>query len=977
MKMEAQLLCLESLLVFWRNQTWLLQRIYQDRVSKEKIGEGFFLNGLYYISTSSSFSKCFLTESKSAIQQQLWHKRLAHPSFNVLSMLFPSFCKVSHKCETCHMSKFTRLPFQISQSRATQPFEIIHSDVWGPASLESFDGYRFYVTFIDDFTRTTFVYLLKFKSEVFKCFQDFHNLVTNHFSSKICILRSDNGTEYTSKIMTDYLSAQGIIHQTSCVGTPQQNGIAERKNRDLLEKARALMLQTNVPKKFWSQGIQTAAYIINRLPSSVLNFKSPFEVLKGRKVDITHLRVFGCTCFVHVQSNHRDKFDPRAVKCVFLGYSSTQKGYKCYNSQTRKLFVSRDVHFDESNSFFQLSDNEPQGEHICDLFPTPIPVEAAIGTPSSPQLVQQFSNTEEVPTESNTQDDQQAVVPNTSQPRRNPPRMRHPPPRLQDYETYTTRYPLAQVAHSINTSSSHSAFLIKISKETEPRNFEEANQSPVWKKAMHDELKALDDNRTWSIVKLPKGQKIVGAKWIYKIKFNSDGSIERHKARLVARGFTQTFGVDYKETFAPVAKMNSVRVLLSVAINCGWSLYQMDVKNAFLHGDLEEDVYMRLPPGHPREGEAGMVCKLHKALYGLKQSPRAWYSKLSSVLLASSFKRSHADSSLFVRHGKAGTLVVLVYVDDLIITGDNVDEIKSLKLALHNTFAIKDLGPLKYFLGIEMDHSSNGMFLNQRKYVVDLLDEAGMKESKPARTPLSSRLKIDVEGEPLSDICVYQRLVGKLIYLTITRPDITYAVSLVSQFMHSPTTHHLQIVKRILRYLKGTVDRGIIMKNNGHFNLVGYSDSDWAGNSIDRKSTTGYCTFIGGNLVTWKSKKQTVVARSSAEAEYRAMASIACELIWLKTLLGDLGIICPTPITLHCDNQAAMHIAANPVFHERTKHIEVDCHFVRDQVQSKLIETVYTRSCDQLADIFTKILASAQFERLLSKLGSRDFPDPA
>ncbi|PRQ34018.1 putative RNA-directed DNA polymerase [Rosa chinensis] len=458
----------------------------------------------------------------------------------------------------------------------------------------------------------------------------------------------------------------------------------------------------------------------------------------------------------------------------------------------------------------------------------------------SQQPVQQIVDTEEVQADSNTQDHQPEVVPNMPQPRRNPPRGRHLPARLQEYETYTPRYPLAQVAHSTNSSSPHRAFLIKISKEGEPRNFEEANQSLVWKEAMHDELKALDDNRTWSIVKLPKRQKIVGARWIYKIKFNSDDSIERHKARLVARGFTQTFGVDYKETFAPVAKMNTVRVLLSVAVNCGWSLYQMDVKNAFLHGDLEEDVYMRLPPGHSRESESGMVCKLHKALYGLKQSPRAWYSKLSSVLLASSFKRSHADS-MFIRNGKASKLVVLV----------------------------------------------------------------------------------------------------------------------------------------ILRYLKGTVDRGIVMKNNGHFNLVGYSDSDWAGNAIDRKSTTGYCTFIGGNLVTWKSKKQTVVAHSSAEAEYRAMASITCELIWLKTLLGDLGIVCTMPISLHCDNQAAMHIAANPVFHERTKHIEVNCHFVRDQVQSKLIKTVYTRSCDQLAVIFTKILTFAQFERLLSKLGSRNCLDPA
>ncbi|KAB2607912.1 hypothetical protein D8674_011080 [Pyrus ussuriensis x Pyrus communis] len=405
----------------------------------------------------------------------------------------------------------------------------------------------------------------------------------------------------------------------------------------------------------------------------------------------------------------------------------------------------------------------------------------------------------------------------------------------------------------------------------------------------------------------------------------------RHKARLVARGFTQTFEVDYKETFAPVAKMNSVRVLLSVAVNKGWSMYQMDVKNTFLHGDLEEEVYMRLPPGHPQSQEPNLVCKLHKSIYGLKQSPRAWYAKLSTVLHSIGFKRSNADSSLFVRTRAASKLVVLIYVDDLIITGDNAAEITTLKQSLQQQFAVKDLGVLKYFLGIEMASSYKGLFLGQRKYVIDLLKDANMSDAKPALTPLDSKLKLDLGGTPLSDISLYQRLVGKLIYLTITRPDISHSVSIASQFMHSPTIEHLNLVKRILRYLKGSVGRGILMAKNDNTQIMGYCDADWAGNAIDNKSTTGYCTFVGGNLVTWKSKKQTVIARSSAEAEYRAMASTACELIWLKGLLCDLGVFTAQPMTLFCDNQVAMHIASNPVFHERTKHIEVDCHYVREQ----------------------------------------------
>ncbi|CAN6583524.1 unnamed protein product [Malus baccata var. baccata] len=432
---------------------------------------------------------------------------------------------------------------------------------------------------------------------------------------------------------------------------------------------------------------------------------------------------------------------------------------------------------------------------------------------------------------------------------------------------------------------------------------------PEWQDAMTKELQALNDNQTWSVVDLPNGKKVMGSKWIYKTKFNSNGSIERHKARLVAQDFTQTYVIDYKETFAPVAKMNTVRVLLSVAVSNAWPLFQMDVKNAFLYGDLEKEVYMKLPPGHPRENEPNKVCRLHKAIYG-----------------------------------------------------DNISEIKTLKQSLHQKFTIKDLGPLKYFLGIEVATSSKGLFLNQRKYVLDLLDEANTMECKPARTPLASKLQWHEKGEPLSDPSVYQRMVGKLIYLTITRPDISYSVSLASQFMHSLTLVHWEIVKRILRYLKGSVGRGIIMKNNGSNHILAYTDADWAGNALDQKSTAGFCTFVGGNLVTWKTKKQIVIARFSAEAEYRAMAATTCELIWLKGLLSELGFTSMTHMSLYCDNQAAMHIASNPVFHERTKHIEVDCHYIRAQVQSKVIDTEFKRSHDQLVDLFTKALDSTQFQ---------------
>nr|CAD1826176.1 unnamed protein product [Ananas comosus var. bracteatus] len=500
--------------------------------------------------------------------------------------------------------------------------------------------------------------------------------------------------------------------------------------------------------------------------------------------------------------------------------------------------------------------------------------------------------------------------------KRNAPKVTYPIENYISYHTYSNKF---------------KSFVASIDGNNEPTSYAEAITQPEWRKAMKEELNALEKNHTWDLALLPKGKKPVGCRWVYKIKYHPDGRIERYKARLVAKGFTQIYGVDYKETFAPVAKMSSVRVLLSVAINLDWPLYQLDVKNAFLYGELQEEVYMSIPPGHPREGERDLVCRLRKSIYGLKQSPRAWFEKLSSTITSIGFVRNSADYSMFVKKEGTSTTIILVYVDDIILTGDNQKVIEDVKKWLKIMFDIKDLGELRYFLGIEVARSKKGIFLSQRKYTLDLLKETGKLASKPLGTPVDIHPDLK-KGELIDNVGLYQRLVGRLIYLTITRPDISYAVSLVSKFMHSPQTSHMNSVNRILRYLKSDPGKGILMRKNGNLNIVGYSDADWAGCPIDRHSTTGYCTLLGGNLVTWKSKKQNVVSRSSAEAEYRAMASTACELVWLKALLKDMGFNHDGPIQMKCDNQAAIHISTNPVFHERTKHIEVDCHFVREKV---------------------------------------------
>ncbi|RVW42670.1 Retrovirus-related Pol polyprotein from transposon TNT 1-94 [Vitis vinifera] len=733
--------------------------------------------------------------------------------------------------------------------------------------------------------------------------------------SKFAGFLADSNPENSQGIFTAFTTALEIsnFHDLWVV-----DSVADGKDVPVQGKGKTKL----VSKTIESEVLYVPSFPVQLLSvqqlTSTLNCDVLFTSDKQKKPDLSHLKVFGCTCFVHLSATQRrDKLDPKAVKCVFLGYSQTQKGYRCYDTTAKRLFVSRDVQFVETSPIFE---NSNQGEILSDFVSLP-EVAANIEQQSIAPTIQHPT---EASVESTINQVVQESAPNidiseqTTLPRRNPPQERHPPAKFRDYIAAAVRYPPEKFLSYQNLSTSHLAYLTAISSVHEPKNFHEANSQPMWRKSMDDELKALEETNTWNIVHLPPGKHVVGCRWVYRFKFNPDGSIERPKSRVVAQGFTQHFGVDYKETFAPVAKMSTVKVLLSVAANHGWSLSQMDVKNAFLHGELEEEVYMKIPPGHPLCGDPSRVCKLNKSIYGLKQSPRAWHAKLSSTLEDLGFTRSSADSSLYVQTGQTEKLMVLIYVDDLIITGSNADSIAALKKKLQGKFPVKDLGPLKYFLGIEVATSRKGLFLNQRKYTIDLLRDSNMLNSKPANTPFDSKLQLDKLGDPLDSPNYYQKLVGKLIYLTITRPNISFA-----------TIHY------------------------------------------------GYCMFVGGNLVSWKSKKQPVVARSSAEAEYRAMAAASCEMVWLKNLLTDLGFSPTSPMKLFCDNQAAMHIAANPVFHERTKHIEVDCHFIRQQVQSKVIQTHYIRSSDQLADAFTKVLSSTVFHRLMFKLGSIDPLAPA
>uniref|UniRef100_A0A2N9FI02 Integrase catalytic domain-containing protein n=1 Tax=Fagus sylvatica TaxID=28930 RepID=A0A2N9FI02_FAGSY len=845
----------------------------------------------------------------------------------------------------------------------------------------------------------------------------FFTMVETQFNTKIKTIRSDNGLEF---IMSDFFSSKGVIHQTSCVKTPQQNSVVERKHQHLLNVARAIRFQSNLPLSFWGECILHAAYLINRLPTPILHQKTPYEVLMHKVPTYTHLKVFGCLAYASNLSSHKTKFDAKAFPCVFLGYPFGTKGYKLLDLSTNQCFVSRDVVFHESifpfhnstslinphssldsvsaSSCHPFSSVSPPNIPSCSTLPcdsTSTPREPH-SLPSPEPHISPSALPVTPTSDSSVSSSDSSVSASDSPvtlhlPIRQSSRIVKPPSYLQDYHcslasslpssdlaSANTIYPIQHTLSYSKLSAPHKAFTLAISTPIEPQFYHEAVKSPHWVDAMSKELEALEANHTWVLTSLPPGKQPIGCKWVYKLKFKSDGTIERYKARLVAKGYNQREGIDYSETFSPVAKLVTVRSFIALAAAQGWPITQLDVNNAFLHGDLDEEVFMSLPPGFGNKGgHPNQVCRLTKSLYGLKQASRQWFSKFSSTLLAHGFIQSKCDYSLFTKTVGDAFLALLVYVDDILIASNDAVSVTNLTAFLDHHFKLKDLGPAKYFLGLELARTAKGISLCQRKYTLDILQDTGFLGSKPVKFPMEQHLKLSKdEGPALPDPTVYRRLIGKLLYLTLTRPDISYSVSRLSQFMDQPRAPHLHAAHRVLQYLKGSPGQGLFFSSHTSLQLKAFCDSDWAGCSDTRRSVTGFCIFLGDSLISWRSKKQSIVSRSSAEAEYRAMAVTTCEITWLLSLLKDFHISHPMAAVLFCDNQAALHIASNPVFHERTKHIEVDCHFIRDKIQAGILKTLHVASAHQLADVFTKPLGFIPFSTLISKLGVLDIHSP-
>ncbi|KAF5768399.1 putative RNA-directed DNA polymerase [Helianthus annuus] len=503
----------------------------------------------------------------------------------------------------------------------------------------------------------------------------------------------------------------------------------------------------------------------------------------------------------------------------------------------------------------------------------------------------------------------------------------------------------------------------------QPVKYQEALKDNSWVEAMQEELQQFKRQQVWELVPLPKEVSPIGTKWVFKNKTDERGIVVKNKARLVVQGYRQEEGIDYDETFAPVARLEAIRLFLAFAVNHNMKVFQMDIKSAFLYGTLQEEVYVCQPPGFEDPFYPDHVYRLNKALYGLKQAPRAWYETLSNFLLSNGFKRGTIDKTLFLKWRGKDLMIVQIYVDDIIFGSTCTKMCEEFRELMTVEFEMSAMGELQCFLGLQVQQMQNGTFIHQSKYAKELLTKFDMNDCKPCSTPMATnKLVMSDEKDELIDQTLYRSMIGSLLYLTASRPDIMFATCVCARSQSAPRKSNLIAVKRIIRYIKGAPTLGIWYPANGNIKLSGFSDSDFAGCHTTRKSTSGGCQFLGDCLVSWQSKKQAAVSTSTAEAEYIAAASCTAQLLWLQNQLLDFGITAlKTPLML--DSQAAENIIKNPVSHSTTKHIDIRHHFVRDCYEKGLISLHHVPTKDQLADMLTKALDTATFESLVSRIG--------
>lgn len=934
---------------------------YIFNAKNDCIGEASLENNVYKLNIVKSKQVLAAVVQTSSTT---WHRRMGHINSNDLEKMkhgavygvsYQDKCCISKaNCVVCCEGKQVRLPFPLSSSKASESLELVHTDLCGPMEHKSLSKSRYYLLLMDDHSRMCFVYFLKTKDETFKYFQEFKNLVENQKSRKIKTIRSDNGGEYISTEMEKYLKDNGIIHQKTVPYTPEQNGRSERFNRSIVEKSRCLLFDAQLNKELWAEAVNTAVYLSNRSPKACLGKNTtPYEIWTGKKPNLSHLRVFGSPVMVHIPKEKRKKWDKKANMMYLVGYSENIKGYRLYNPNNQTLTVARDVVVMENiqnnsnTTSIMVKDPEPLQNIIREeSSEEQQEVQDEIGQEGDDDYVvsESSSEIEELDETLTTDDMDVANQSNVNQPDK---RVRRQP----DF------YGIANMCVEDMTC--------------EPITVNDAMNGPEmeqWRKAMKEELQSFSDNNTWELVNRPSEGTVVKNKWVFKKKCNSEGEV-RYRARLVAKGFTQVKGVDFSETFSPVVRYCTLRMLFALSLKFDLKMNHLDVPTAFLNGHLEESVFIEIPEFSEYFNCSNKVLKLNKAMYGLKQSARAWYTRVEESLLKLGFSKSSNEPCLFMKIHDNVKVYVALFVDDFFVFYNCNTTYRNLKVVLEKEYKIKDLGQIKQCLGMNVNVNKNCIKIDQEQFVNRILTRFNMSDCKTTDTPMETNLKLE-KDETCDEKFPYQQLIGCLMYLSVlTRPDISFSVSFLSQYNMCFNQTHWNHLKRLLKYLQKTKKYGLVFKKSDT-NLHGYVDANWGSCSLDRRSYTGYSFILSGCVISYESRKQRTVALSSTEAEYMALSEACKEAIYLQNLMVEMGVLdSKVPICLFSDNQSSIKLSANPLFHKRTKHIDIRHHFVRDCVVNKKIQVEYVSTSNMPADILTKSLCANKHYKFMSSLG--------
>lgn len=979
-------------------------------INGDLIGNAFVENDLYRLNCKvHNFKEMSLVLKESS---NLWHRRLGHICNenlrNVKLACYGINCEVNSKeqCVTCVEGKQSRKSFKDIGDRASSLLQVVHSDVLGPFKEKSFSGNCYLLTFVDDYSRKTFVFPIKRKSEVFEKFVDFKNTVENQCSNKIKILRTDNGTEYVNNRFSKFLRKHGIVHQKTCPYTPEQNGVAERMNRTIVERMRCMLFDSGLNEKYWAEAAVTATYLINHVPCR-RSKHTPEEVWSNKKPTLKHLRVFGCKAMVHVPKQKRSKLSKKSVQCILVGYSSESKAYRLFNPLTKEIITSRDVDFFE-NQF--VGDDQNKNQFL--YFPE-MNVDMSSEVVNSGGSVPGESPTVELAERENREEssarEESSTLELTEQATLEEPlNSQNDSLSDEDYfdsmqledrdenndefiEISSTELPNTnaqteianadvQIRRSERIASKPKRSYIFSALEfvsNDPSNIAEANSSPFaneWKQAMKEEFDSLIANKTWILTELPPNKKPIASKWVFKTKIGVNDEVLRRKARLVAKGYSQEKGIDYNETFAPVVRYESIRFLIALAAKYNLNIHQMDAVTAFLNGNLKEEIYMEQPEGI--DDGTGRVCKLQKSIYGLKQASRVWNETLNKVLLNMGLTRSETDQCIYYNIVNDEITYIAIYVDDVLIFSNKMKYIERIKKSLSKHFKMKDMGEGSSILGIRITRSTSTIKLDQSQYILNVLKRFQMHDCNPISTPVDCNQKISKDFCPKTECdkqymskVPYMEAIGCLLFASnVTRPDICYIVNVLSRYCDNPGKGHWEAVKRVMRYLKGTLDKGITY-TNGCQELTGYCDADWASDIDERRSTTGYIFLLQSGAISWNTKRQKTIALSSTEAEFMSMVAAIQEAIWLRRLENELAVDPTQPMILYCDNKSAIHVAHNNAYSSRTKHIDVRVKFIRERLNDNTILLNYLSTNEMVADMFTKGVPLNKLNMFTSKFG--------